>query len=308
MSKSSGRSKQVVGWLAVSITLLVSGIWAYWGSVENFHEGWYSVIFWENLFLLICQYLLFAIIFVLLALVILRWKKAGLVLHILAGVFCIFFFNGASFNVLGLLVIIPFLILGMMYYWGEPTPRKWAYRLIILVPLAIILLVSIPAGIKVSQRVDDGDSGMRIVVGNNVSLAWAPRGAGWPDAGVSWEEAREICSHLSADGTTIMAEEQNIWRLPTVDEVVRSMLLHGENAGGVWNADTGKAVYVKTPDKESPLWDVHSKVIYYWTADTSRQNDSQAYIVVYHGGVFDKNKTDAQDYLSFRAVKETANP
>jgi hypothetical protein len=29
-----------------------------------------------------------------------------------------------------------------------------------------------------------------------------------------------------------MEEEQNIWRLPTAEEAVRSLMLHGENAGG----------------------------------------------------------------------------
>ena len=145
---------------------------------------------------------------------------------------------------------------------------------------------------------------MRIVEGNGVTLAWAPRGPGWPDKGVSWKEAQRICRYLSEDGVTIMDEEQNIWRLPTVDEAVRSMMLHGENAGGIWDSVKEKAMYELTPDKETPLWDDHSKVIYYWTADTSIQDERQAYIIVYHGGIYDKRKIDCQSYLSFRAVKE----
>jgi hypothetical protein len=101
-----------------------------------------------------------------------------------------------------------------------------------------------------------------------------------------------------------MEEEQNIWRLPTADEAVRSMLLHGENAGGTWNEKTETAEYDRTPDKESPLWDIHSKVIYYWTADTATKNEEQAYIIVYDGGVYTRTKRYSQAYLSFRAVKE----
>ena len=258
--------------------------------------------------MLIFQYMLFAIVFVILALIILKWKKIGLAVHLLTGVFCIWFFSGASFSVLGLLIVIPFAVLGLIYYFGEPYPLKWAYRLIIFVPLIIVLVISIPQGIKVSNRINDGDFGMRIVKGNNVTLAWAPRGPGWPDRGVSWEEAQDICRHLSDDGLKIMETEQNIWRLPSVEEAVRSMMLHGENAGGVWYADIEKAIYGKTPDKESPLWDVHSKVIYYWTADTSIQDDEQAYIIVYDGGVYDKRRIDQQGYLSFRAVKELLIP
>ena len=122
--------------------------------------------------------------------------------------------------------------------------------------------------------------------------------------GISWGKANEICRYLSEDGMVIMKEEQNIWRLPAVNEAVRSMMIHKENAGGVWSADKKSAKYDKKPDKESPLWDVHSKVIYYWTADTSVKDETRAYIIVYHGGVFDKRKTDSQDYLSFRAVKD----
>ena len=64
------------------------------------------------------------------------------------------------------------------------------------------------------------------------------------------------------------------------------------------------AQYTKKPDKETPLWDVHSKVIYYWTSNTSENDSKKAYIIVYHGGIFSKIKESSQDYLSFRAVKD----
>jgi len=101
----------------------------------------------------------------------------------------------------------------------------------------------------------------------------------------------------------IMDTEQNIWRLPTVDEAVRSMTLHNENAGGVLYPDNMKAKYKMRPDKETPIWNPNSKVIYYWTSQTNNDKINRAYIIVYHGGVFDRRKTDHQDYLSFRAVK-----
>jgi hypothetical protein len=69
------------------------------------------------------------------------------------------------------------------------------------------------------------------------------------------------------------------------------MMLHGENTGGVWHAQEEKAIYERTPDKESPLWDIHSKIIYYWTADTSAADVNRAYIIVYDGGVYDRRKT-----------------
>ena len=308
LSKSSNngkRRKSILGWIAVGVTVLISGVWAYWGAVENFHEGWYAASFWENALMLVFQYLIFAIVFVVLALVSLRWKKAGLVLHIIAALFSAWFFWGAGFFVLFVMIVMPILGLGLMYYFGEPSHKAWAYRIIILVPLCIVLAISIPKGIQVSNRLNDGDTGARTVEGNGVCLVWAPRGPGWPDEGVSYEVALEICKYLSEDGTTIMDEEQNIWRLPTADEAVRSMMLHGENAGGVWYPDKETAVYEMTPDKESPLWNVYSKVIYYWTADAA--DETQAYMIVYHGGVYQRDKTSAPAYLSFRAVKDVDN-
>jgi hypothetical protein len=191
---------RILGWIGVSITVLLSGFWAYWGAFENFHEGWYSKSFWNNILMFFFQYLLFAIFFIVLALVILKWKKIGLVLHLLAGAFCVWFFSGANFSVLWLMMVIPFAALGLLYYFGEPYPLRWAYRLIVCVPLVIVLAISIPQGIKVAKRIDDGDFGTRVVEGSGVSLAWAPRGPGWPDDGVTWEEAQEVCKYLSEDG------------------------------------------------------------------------------------------------------------
>ena len=297
------KRRNIVGWIGVAITTIFSSIWAYWGSIENFHEGWYSVSIWENLFMLLFQYLLFTVIFVLLGVITLKWKIAGIVLHILLAGFCIWFFSGASFLVIGLMIVIPIIGLGLLYFFGKPEPKKWAYRSLIFIPLIIIIAVFIPMSIKVSKRINDYDFGTRIIEGNEITLIWAPRGPGWPDSGTTWHEAMDICRYLSEDGTKIMNEVQDIWRLPTVDEAVRSMMLHGENVNGIWYPNNQKAVYDKTPDKESPLWDVHSQVIYYWTCETAIDNEDRAYIIVYHGGVNSKMKIDGQSYLSFRAVK-----
>ncbi|MDX9934299.1 MAG: hypothetical protein RBS30_04785, partial [Sphaerochaetaceae bacterium] len=70
-------AKIIIGWLGVSISLIFSSLWAYWGAIENFHEGWYSTSIWENVYMLMFQYLLLTIVFVLLAMVALRWKRIG---------------------------------------------------------------------------------------------------------------------------------------------------------------------------------------------------------------------------------------
>jgi hypothetical protein len=93
----------------------------------------------------------------------------------------------------------------------------------------------------------------------------------------------------------------NIWRLPTVDEAVRSMARHGQNSGGVWNEETAKATYNTTPDKESPLWNVYSQVIYWWTA--TEVDEEHAYIIVYDGKVWPRAKKFGPAYLGYRCVK-----
>ncbi len=298
------KRKIALGWAGVAITVAFSELWTYWGAFENFHEGWYSGSLLDNLLMMLLQYLSFPIAFVLLALIALKWKYAGLAAYLAASGFCAWFFSGAQFSVAGLLIALPLAALGFLFFFGDARPRGWARALIVLLPLLTVLVISIPQGIKISQRVDDGDLGLRVVEGNGVTLAWAPRGPGWPDEGVSWDEACQRCKYLSADGLTLMETEQNIWRLPTVDEAVRSMALHGENAGGIWDAADEKASYERTPDKESPLWDVRAKTIYYWTGDASPRDAEQAYIVVYDGGVYDRNKAYRLGYLSFRAVKD----
>lgn len=42
------------------------------------------------------------------------------------------------------MIVIPIIALGLVYYYGETKPKKWAYRLLITVPLIIILGVSVP--------------------------------------------------------------------------------------------------------------------------------------------------------------------
>jgi hypothetical protein len=79
------------------------------------------------------------------------------------------------------------------------------------------------------------------------------------------------------------------------------MARHGENSGGVWDANSAKANYQTTPDKESPLWNTHSQVIYWWTA--AEVDGDHAYIIVYDGKVWSRGKEFGPDYLGFRCVK-----
>ena len=164
----------------------------------------------------------------------------------------------------------------------------------------MLVVGSIPA-YRVSQRIKDRSADVQLVKGNGVALTWAPSGPGWPSEGINWYEAVQTCQLLDQDGKTLAPEPQNIWRLPTVDEAVRSMALHGENSRGVWDEKNAKASYEKRPDKEFPLWDIYSPVIYWWTATEIDQDHT--YIIVYDGKVWPRSKELNMGYLGFRCVK-----
>ena len=45
---------------------------------------------------------------------------------------------------------------------------------------------------------------------------------------------------------------QDIWRMPATDEVLRSLVRRGENAGAEWNGKLGRMSFHVMPDKETP--------------------------------------------------------
>ncbi|MCA9924985.1 MAG: hypothetical protein KC421_21570, partial [Anaerolineales bacterium] len=49
-----------------------------------------------------------------------------------------------------------------------------------------------------------------------------------------------------------------------------------------------EAVYKTKPDKESPLWNIYSQVIYWWTA--TEEDEAHAYIIAYDGQVWPRLK------------------
>jgi hypothetical protein len=79
------------------------------------------------------------------------------------------------------------------------------------------------------------------------------------------------------------------------------MVLHGRNVSGSWNAALGVPYYQSTPDKESPLWNPYSLVIYWWTAT---ELGDQAYRFSYNGRALPTSKRSQADYYGFRCVTE----
>jgi hypothetical protein len=112
-----------------------------------------------------------------------------------------------------------------------------------------------------------------------------------------------ICLYLSDDGLTLMDEPQHIWRMPTVDEYVRSFVRHGENAGCAWRGEYIQRVTCDIqPDKETPLWAPNLAPIYYWAAE--EYDERAAYFVSYNGFVNAAGKSSANTRHSYRCVKE----
>jgi hypothetical protein len=291
---------KVIAWIAISISAIFANIWAYWGINENFHEGWYNIRFWDNVLLMFFQYLLMPIGFMVLAFVAIRWNKVGAVCHLLLAGGAFYFFGGMHAGFF--LVSLPLIGLSLLYWFGRIEKRKFAYLLVIGLPLIQIFGIGTFQAIRVANRYDDHNFEARFIKGNTVELIWAPTGPGWPDNGTSWFEAKSICAHLNEDGKTLSDKELDIWRLPSINEAVCSQVYHGHNAGGSWNNASGKALYKDQPDKESPLWNMHLKTIYWWTS--TELNAKTSYIIVYNGGVWPRQKKLKVGYLNFRAVKE----
>jgi len=290
----------LAGWTAVSLSILITCFWAFWGIIENFHEGWYFESLLSNLALAFAQYLSPMLIFMGVTLISIFWPRFGGGLHGVIALLAIGFFQAFS-NAATFLIILPLIGMGVLYWIGRPKPRKLAATLIVGLPMLTLIIAGIGPVIRVSQRLDDGNLNARLVQGNGVDLTWAPDGPGWPRQGGNWHEAQQACQQLSEDGLTVAPTPQDIWRLPTVDEAVRSMARHGQNSGGVWDAENAEANYETTPDKESPLWNVHSQVIYWWTA--TEIDEERAYIIAYDGKVWPRSKQFGPAYLGFRCAK-----
>lgn len=297
--KKNHRS-QVAGWVAVGASTLLTCVWASWGIIENFHEGWFHETLVSNLSLMLIQYLSPMLVFLGLALISISYPRLGSLLHLLFALLVAFFFRVLT-NSVALLLILPLCGIGVLYWFGRPRPRKLAFSLAVGLPILALVAFGVEPALRVSLRTNDGNLDSREVSGNGVALLWAPDGPGWPRVGSDWFEAQRACQHLSQDGRTLESNPPQMWRLPTVDEAVRSMTRHGQNSGGIWDTQLAKASYATTPDKESPLWNVHSQVIYWWTA--TAVDDGHAFMIAYDGNVWSRPKDFGPDDLGFRCVR-----
>ena len=294
-----------LGWVAVALVTLAACFWSFWGTIEAFHEGWWHPQFGIRLLQLLA-YLSPAIVFCGLALAGIRWPRVGGALCALIGVaiaalICI---DRAEFSldILLCLTALP-IVVGLLFWFGRPNPRVAAYAASLGLPLVIMIVCGIEPVYRVSTRFDDGDRGARLVKGNGVALLWAPAGPGWSrDGNVTWADAQDRVRFLTADGSSLAEEPQDIWRLPTRAEVVASLTRHNRNSGGVWDEVRQLPSYQVKPDKESPIWDPYASLIYLWTSEVVDRQ--RVWIVVYHGGVYPHPKNIGSTSHGFRAVRD----
>ncbi len=297
-----GSWRLAIGWAIVIINTSVACLWAFWGAIENFHEGWYWPSLARNL-LGALAYHTPMLIWTALGLLAVRWARVGAVTYITVGLGLaawLYVLQTGGLQVAFLLGGFG-AIFGALWWIGRPHPKRWAYRVTWGLPVAVAVISGAEGAYRVATRFDDGDRGARLVEGNGVTLTWAPQGPGWPTHGVAFNEAVERCRHLTDDGLALADEPLDLWRLPTVSEIVRSLTRHGDNAGGTWDADRGRASYETRPDKEAPLWDPYSPIIYWWAAD--EVDPDHAYRVVHNGLVLLKPRDLGMGSQGFRAVR-----
>jgi hypothetical protein len=226
--------------------------------------------------------------------------------------------------------------------WTSPENwfRRNLYCLLAIgLPLLVAVGVSAYNLPLVLTRIDDGGRGERLIEGNEVALVWAPKGPGWnwkqpwggypswdamalygvPPAGLGdkegygWQEGVHaaavdmaetgLCRYLSEDGLMLMTAPQDIWRMPTTDEVVRSLVKHGQNAGCAWDGeDDSRADCAIVPDKETPLWEPDQPPVYYWSTD--EYDDRRAYYVSFNGRIAYQPKDWGNPRHGYRCVRE----
>jgi hypothetical protein len=329
------RWRGVPGHLAWALATVVGTIAAVTAVYSYFYEGWGQGA------AAAAVYLAPALLAVGLSAAAVRWPRAGGVVCLVGGVVAGGWWLGKQAATNGLSAIViqtavaffgPLLLMGGLFLLdarhrrlqaaeGVRPPTGWwsrHYRVALVVGVPILAVVIGPARQlpELLARHDDGLRGARTIVGNGVTLTWAPEGPGWnrrqaDGAYLSWEAivrsggtGAGLCGHLSDDGTALLPMPPRTWRLPTADEVVRSLTQGGANAGCTWDGRPGHARCARPPDKETPLWAPDQPAIYYVTADEA--GEQHVLGVNYTGGITPHRRTSGVGYRCVRAAPPTA--
>jgi hypothetical protein len=85
--------RNIAGWSAVGISTLITCFWAFWGIIENFHEGWYFESWLSNVGMMVLQYLCPRLIFMGVTLISIYLPRVGGGLHAIFALFAVWFFQ-----------------------------------------------------------------------------------------------------------------------------------------------------------------------------------------------------------------------
>ncbi|MFC2145491.1 hypothetical protein ACFLQQ_04085 [Actinomycetota bacterium] len=125
MRSTVTKRQLILGWIAVAIVTIIASIWAYWGGIENFHEGWYISSIWENIAMMLVQYWALTLVFITIGIIGIRFPIASLPLCIVIGIAAAIFLTGASFSLVWLMIIIPLAGLGLLFFlWKSKTQKN----------------------------------------------------------------------------------------------------------------------------------------------------------------------------------------
>jgi len=342
-SKRARILRQIPGYAGAAIMIAFTTFWTFWGAGEMYHEGWWgswinrlpylapiALTLIPTLVALTWPIVGGAVLIVL-----------GIGLAIFFGLDNPML--GGAMLAIGALFLADGLLKRSAQPVEREALPWWRANLLYIIaiglPVIMFLSMSINMLPVVLTRVDDGIREQRLIKGNEVTLIWAPQGPGWnwqqewggypswqdvalyglepigfdDKAGFDWRQGQyataedmartNLCRYLAEDGLTLMDEVQDVWHMPTTDELVRSLGRHGVNAGCVWDGERRQQADCETlPDKESPLWATDEPVIYYWTADS--HDDRRGYFVAYNGMVNASMKSGGNPRHSYRCVRE----
>jgi hypothetical protein len=298
----AGRLQAVAGWTAVAVSTVLASVWAFWGAIENFHEGWYYREWWRNVALACVQYFPWMFLPIVAGLLAVWHRWIGVAAHVALASWLFWVFGVRSAG--GVMLGLPVAVVALLYWFGRFPKIRWPRRVLVGIPVLTAICAGAYPGYRVATRPSVVDPSVQRIRGNGVDLVWAPAGPGWDDTGFSWFEAQRRCRQLTGDGQSVAAVDTGVWRLPTVEEIVRSLTWRGQNAGGTWDTATHSASYTTTPDKEPPLWNPYSRVIYWWAAD--EVSADRAYRVVYNGQVHAVPKGWGPAYMACRCVRRAS--
>jgi len=330
------------GWLAKSSMVLLTAIWAFWGAGELYHEGWWGA-WYNPLFYLIPWVIFLSLTLVSLKwpfvgggliLVFGIWAgfffdaiPIGLAIVMIGGMFLLeglrlkrlpasFPYRGRNWWIWAavcppILIFIGFSARMLPIVLTRQDDGDRSARVIAGNGLDLLWA---PEGPGWNWRQPWGGypswDSIALYGAPPVGMDWKEKpGYGRQDDG-TWRHASggdmarsNLCFFLSDDGMTLMNEPQYFWRMPTVDELVRSLGRHGENAGCIWRGEFRRQVSCEImPDKETPLWAPDLAPIYYWAAEAYDEQDG--FFVSFNGYVNATRKSGGNPRHSYRCVRE----